>query len=235
MVSGGMTCVKYLLFCFNLLFAVSGIAILTIGAIIYVAYGHYSNFVYDSFQSAPLVLIIVGIIIFVVAFFGCCGAVKENHCMVITFSILLLVIFTMEIGTGIAGYIRRNEVEGMLENKLNSTMFDYYTNEDIKNTWDIVQHEVECCGMTGPQDWYKVTHNDSLPHTCCPNTPDDGSCTMKSRNKYTDSCFGELKELFTKYASVIGGVGIGIAVSQLIGVIFACCLARSIREEYETV
>jgi hypothetical protein len=58
------------------------------------------------------------------------------------FSVLLLVIFTLEVGTGIAGYIRRNEVETMLENKLNSTMFDYYNNEKIKETWDIAQHEV---------------------------------------------------------------------------------------------
>lgn len=63
---------------------VSGAVILAIGAVIYVVYGHYSNFVYDSFQSAPLVLIIVGVIIFLVAFFGCCGACKENHCMIIT-------------------------------------------------------------------------------------------------------------------------------------------------------
>jgi hypothetical protein len=29
----------------------------------------------------------VGIIVFVVAFFGCCGAVKENHCMIMTVSL----------------------------------------------------------------------------------------------------------------------------------------------------
>jgi CD63 antigen len=84
MVSGGMTCVKYLLFVFNLLFFVSGVVMLAIGAVIYVVYAHYYNFVYDSFQSAPLILIIVGVIIFLVAFFGCCGACKENHCMIIT-------------------------------------------------------------------------------------------------------------------------------------------------------
>jgi CD63 antigen len=235
MVSGGMTCVKYLLFVFNLLFFVSGVVMLAIGAVIYVVYAHYYNFVYDSFQSAPLILIIVGVIIFLVAFFGCCGACKENHCMIITFSVLLLVIFTLEVGTGIAGYIRRNEVETMLENKLNSTMFDYYNNEKIKETWDIAQHEAKCCGMNGPDDWRRVIHNDTLPHTCCPDTPDDGSCTNKSPNVYKDACYFKLKEVFTKYGSIIGGVGIGIAICQLMGVIFACCLARSIRQEYETV
>lgn len=64
----------------------SGIAILTVGVIAHVVYSHYSNFVYPSYQSAPLVLIGVGVVIFVVAFFGCCGAVKENYCMIVTVS-----------------------------------------------------------------------------------------------------------------------------------------------------
>lgn len=60
------------------------------------------------------------------------------------FSVLLTVIFALEIGAGIAAYVRRGEVETMLENKLNSTMFDYYKNEDIQKSWDIAQHEVGC-------------------------------------------------------------------------------------------
>ncbi|XP_074029720.1 CD63 antigen [Leptinotarsa decemlineata] len=235
MVSSGMSCVKYLLFAFNLLFAISGIAILTVGVIVHVVYSHYSNFVYSSYQSTPLVLIGVGVVIFIITFFGCCGAVKENHCLVITYSVLLIVILMLELITGIVGYVKRSDVEMMLENKLNSTMNEYYINEDIKNTWDIAQHEAECCGMNGPTDWYRVTGNDSLPHTCCPDTQDDGSCTMKTSNHYTASCIDKLKFAFKKYGAIIGGVGIGIAALQLIGVMFACCLARSIRKEYEIV
>lgn len=235
MVSGGMACVKYLLFCFNLLFAFSGITILTVGVIFHIAYSHYSNFVYPSFQIAPLVLIGVGVVIFIVAFFGCCGAVKENQCMIITFSILLVAIFILEVSAGVFGYIRRNEVGTMLEDKLNTTIYEYYKNEEIRKTWDIAQHEGECCGIRGPKDWHLVMKNDTLPHTCCPNTADDGSCTITTPNHYTASCFDKLRDMFSNYATVIGGIAIGISVFQLVGVLFACVLARSIRREYETV
>lgn len=234
MVSSAMTCVKYLLFCFNLLFAISGIAILTVGSIIYALYHSYSEFVDPSFGSAPLVLIIVGVIVFIVAFFGCCGAVRENHCMIITFSVFLLIIFSLELAAGIAGYVRRSEVENMLENRLNATMYDYYTKPEIQRSWDIMQHELNCCGMHGPEDWKNVNHNDSLPHTCCPNISNDGTCTMRSE-KFDKPCLNVLKDALVTYGSLIGGVGIGIALVQLIGVVFACCLARSIRKEYETV
>ncbi|KAJ8945383.1 hypothetical protein NQ318_007029 [Aromia moschata] len=140
MVSGGMTCIKYLLFLLQPTFC--SIAILTVGAIVHVAYAHYSTFVYASYQSAPLVLVVVGVVIFIVAFFGCCGAVKENHCMIVTFSVLLFVILGLEISAGIVGYAKRTEVKHMLEDKLNTTMYKYYTNEDFQQSWDIAQHEV---------------------------------------------------------------------------------------------
>ncbi|KAK5645237.1 hypothetical protein RI129_006537 [Pyrocoelia pectoralis] len=235
MVSAGMTCIKYLLFCFNLLFAISGIAILTVGAIIHALYYHYSQFVDPSLGSAPILLIIVGVIVFVVAFFGCCGAVKENHCMIITFSAFLVIIFCLEMAAGVAGYVRRNDIESMLDTHLNNTMHNYYNKTDDQRSWDIMQHELTCCGMTGPDDWELITHDSSLPHTCCPNVPPKGSCTINTPDHYTKSCRDELQEALIKYGSVIGGVGVSIALIQLIGVVFACCLARSIRKEYETV
>ncbi|CAH1985552.1 unnamed protein product [Acanthoscelides obtectus] len=141
MVSGGMSCIKYLLFCFNLLFAISGIAILTVGAILHISYSDYTNFVDRSYQYSPIILIAVGVIIFIVAFLGCCGAVKENICMIVTFIVLLVAILILEIIVGLVGYIKKNEVEVMLEKNLNSTMHSYYNNPEIRKSWDITQHE----------------------------------------------------------------------------------------------
>jgi len=77
----------------------------------------------------------VGFIVFFVTFFGCCGAIKENHCMTATFTVLLVTIqssklnkcfqflfpncfcafekvflFLLELGAGIAAYMLRSEV-----------------------------------------------------------------------------------------------------------------------------
>jgi len=37
-----------------------------------------------NFTASPIAMMVVGSIIFVVAFFGCCGAFRESHCMIIT-------------------------------------------------------------------------------------------------------------------------------------------------------
>lgn len=58
------------------------------------------------------------------------------------FSVLLLLIFALELGAGIAGYMMRGEVRTMVENRLNTTMEEYLTNSDIRRSWDIMQHDV---------------------------------------------------------------------------------------------
>ena len=93
-----------------LLFQLSGLFLIVTGGVVQGAYSQYLDFLGDQFFSTPVFLVIVGCIIFFVAFFGCCGAIKENHCMTLTFSILLGIIFLMEIGAGIAAYRLKSEV-----------------------------------------------------------------------------------------------------------------------------
>ncbi len=127
-------------FCFSLL-QLTGLILIVTGIVIQGVYSQYLDFLGSSFFNAPVLLIIVGFIIFFVTFFGCCGAIKareqnefftcgnsgvfhwlnfaffffqnlsqENHCMTMTFSVLLGVIFLVEIGAGIAAYSMKTEV-----------------------------------------------------------------------------------------------------------------------------
>lgn len=81
----------------------------------------------------------VGALAFLIAFVGCCGAVKESSCMVLTFSVFLVVIFLCEIGIGIAGYIKHGQLNAILEKGFNQTMIDYEENVDA---WKLIQSEV---------------------------------------------------------------------------------------------
>lgn len=43
-----------------------------------------------NYDLLPIVIIVIGVIIFVIAFFGCCGAIRESTCMLTTVSALKL-------------------------------------------------------------------------------------------------------------------------------------------------
>ncbi|KDR06367.1 CD63 antigen [Zootermopsis nevadensis] len=213
MVSGGMTCVKYVLFVFNLIFAVSGIAILVTGAIVQNFYSNYTDFIHGKFFVGPVLLIVVGVVVFVVAFFGCCGAVKENHCMIMTFAGFLLVLFGLELAGGITGYVLQDDVESMLQTALNKSMSKYSYNKEVTKSWDIMQHDLTCCGTNGAEDWFNVYYkNHTLPDTCCPNA---SPCEYSNKDHYVDGCLSLLEDKVKHYALLLGGVGIGVAFIQV--------------------
>ncbi|KAL2716451.1 CD63 antigen [Vespula squamosa] len=236
MVSGSMACVKYLLFLFNLIFAITGIVFISVGAVILVVYSGYDNFVDSWFFAAPVLMIIVGIVVFLVSFFGCCGAVKENHCMLITYSVFLMIIFALELGAGISGYVMRSEVDSMLLNRLNTTFYQYKSDENIRKSWDVMQYDLRCCGIESPADWAKLEYTDNvIPDSCCTEISTDEKCDSNSIFSNSEGCMSKLQQTIEYNSLALASVGIGIALTQLIGVTFACCLARSIRREYETV
>lgn len=81
-----------------------------IGAVIRDKYGDYFSYADNSFANVPVFLIVVGVIVFCVGFLGCCGAIKENYCMVTTFAVLLGIIFILEIVAGAVGFAYKSKV-----------------------------------------------------------------------------------------------------------------------------
>ncbi|XP_046461293.1 CD63 antigen-like [Daphnia pulex] len=240
----GMKFIKYLLFIFNLLFAVSGITLIITAAVIQGLYSTYLDFLGNEFLSAPMLFIIVGVVIFLVAFFGCCGAVRENNCMMITFSVFLAVIFICELAGGIAAYVLRNDVDVTLTENMYKAQQQYNVtgHEGVTETWNIMQNEVHCCGVKNYSDWANTTfsHGINVPDSCCKEyTVGCGSNMILSPDAderlWTVGCVPELAEQVKHKAGVFAGIGVGIAFIQLIGIVFACLLAKAIRGSYHSV
>ncbi|XP_013104944.1 CD63 antigen [Stomoxys calcitrans] len=235
MASGGLTCVKYLTFFCNLLFALSGVLILLIGAMVQFNYAHYSNFVSDHIWTAPIILMVVGALVAFICFMGCCGALKENSCMILSFAILALIVFFLEIGLGIAGYIKHTGLRQIMETQFNATMEQYNERKDYRDAWSLLQTELGCCGIQGPNDWEKVFSNETMPASCCPmiNLNEATSCTVTHANK--NGCLKELLDILDSKTLALAVVVLGVAGIQFLTILFACCLYRSFRRSYQTV
>lgn len=249
MVQGGMKCIKYILFLFNLLFVIFGVVLIAVGVTTKTGYNKYIHFLHsDGLSAPPNLFIVAGSVMLLIAFLGCCGAVRENHCMIMTYSVLVGLLLIMELGAGIAAFALEDDVEEMVSEGLNMTMKDYgmENKTDITKAWNVAQSSLECCGVNNYTDWHSVRMQLTplIPESCCRNGsfPD---CTAAITNAtYKDETFvksyiytsGCLPKVVADIAiSRIGTIGIVLAVIELVGVIFACFMARSIRYSYETV
>ena len=67
-------------------FQLAGIGLIVAGAIVQIKFKDYLTVIGGQFGSAAALLIAVGAIIFIIAFFGCCGAWKENYICVMIVS-----------------------------------------------------------------------------------------------------------------------------------------------------
>lgn len=75
----------------------TGVALIVMGAYVHIEMNQYLNFLDDSYLTSQTVFIVVGVVILVVGFFGCCGACTESYCMMYTFAILLAVVIITEV------------------------------------------------------------------------------------------------------------------------------------------
>ncbi|XP_062976005.1 CD63 antigen [Elgaria multicarinata webbii] len=238
-VEGGMKCVKFLVFFFNFIFWLCGIALIALGVFVQIELKKTLMVTSPSSASgAPIVILVVGVIVFFISFFGCCGAMKENYCMVTTFAVLLTLIFLVEIAAAIAGYIYKDKIKSVIDEEIRAEMQQYGNDTTITNLLDDMQKNNSCCGATSYKDWFNVTKFSSgkVPESCCKSN--STTCTTNpsaATGVYTQGCATKVETWLRKHIIIVAAVALGIAFFELLGIIFACCLMKGIRSGYEVM
>ncbi|XP_037806608.1 23 kDa integral membrane protein [Lucilia sericata] len=234
--SCGMSLIKYILFAFNIVFAISGLGILIAGSVVLADVNEFNHFIEGKVTAPPIVLIVTGLIIFLIASLGCFGAIKESPTLLLAYALLLAIIFIIELAVGIAASVFKNDLEMMIKNSLQDSI--KRSNQEDTMAWDNIQRKLMCCGVDNPSDWRTMSANKTLPPSCCrPQYIEQnvGHCTespaLGKDKYYQEGCVGKLKERIEKNAIILIGVGIGIAFIQILGIILACYLASTIRHE----
>ena len=64
----------------------SGLGLIVVGVMAHMKYSVFSVLTGQTLGYLIYAIILIGAVIFVVAFYGCCGAVRENNCMITTVS-----------------------------------------------------------------------------------------------------------------------------------------------------
>ncbi|XP_037293591.1 23 kDa integral membrane protein-like [Manduca sexta] len=195
----------------------AGLGLLGIGIAVQLQISAITNLITDSsFQVAPISSMVVGGIVFVVAFFGCCGAIRESNCMLVTYSIFMLVLMVLKLTLAVLIFVKLDDVVQEIPRWLN----------EVFNRDPIGFHEIErtfqCCGPAGPVSYLNL----KLPDTCCASPP----CNIVSSDNFS-GCNGILQDFFNTFGLVIGVVAIVVVAIELVAVVFGLCLANHVRNK----
>jgi hypothetical protein len=215
-----MKCIKYSLFIFNFIFWLIGAALLSFGLWLYFAPGarqmlHTSG---DSVGTLALIVIVIGSIIMLLGFLGCCGSILENKCMLVVFFILMTLIFLAVLTAGLLlvfmwNAFRNPAIEMINWDLLNKTKI-YETDEGVRTYLDQIQTSLHCCGAEGPADY----HGTSKPTSCHAYTE---GCTRKIEEKMDDVWLKIVIAFFTT------------AFVALVGMVISMMLCCALRDEYD--
>ncbi|XP_050720937.1 CD63 antigen-like [Eriocheir sinensis] len=241
----GPLTVKYLVFIFNFLFFISGLVLMIVGGI---AQGFFSSnmiFFHGRYETPAMGIVILGAVILVISFFGCCGAKRENVFMLRVFAGLMVLVLLLEFAVAITVAVLRPNIEELVKKNMNESMQHYGDPKDLVTiSWDDLQRKHHCCGTVNYTDWRTTAYGsnssvEGVPDSCCKAPVIEGcghdiweEATPPSQI-YMTPCYKAITESArANTGAIIGGI-IGLALLQMVGVWMSCCLIRAVKERYE--
>ncbi|XP_069115712.1 CD63 antigen-like [Argopecten irradians] len=271
-------CGQIILVIINLIFALVGILLLTVGSIVKwggnimddVLSDWYSNFrkaleeagvdnssienfnIEEFMQDAAIAFIVVGIFFFLLGIIGCIGACCKVRCLLIVYSIIVVLVILVELTFVILLFTIRDDIDKWLKKPLEEAIADEYTGTNgtdaVTLGLNFIMSEFECCGVENFTEfnetatkWQKIVPNQVIPLICCRNaTGDNFECLTSPNpgNSYSDKgCFSAIEDWVNDNANILIGSGAGVAAVEILLVLFACVVCArnksSKRSEYE--
>ncbi|KAM9328714.1 tetraspanin-33 isoform 2-T2 [Pholidichthys leucotaenia] len=203
-----------------------------------------------------IMLLIVGVLMFIITFCGCVGSLRENICLLQTFCISLTVIFIIQLVAGILGFIFSDKARGTVTKMINKAIVHYRDDIDLQNLIDFGQKEFDCCGAVAYTDWsnnmyFNCSDNNpsrercSVPFSCCLTLNETVINTMCGRNMqtydflkagyfiHTNGCIDNLVNWIHSNLFILGGIALGLAIPQLVGILLSQILINQIKDQIE--
>ncbi|XP_030637091.1 tetraspanin-33 [Chanos chanos] len=245
--------VKYLLFFFNVIFWVISVMLVVVG--VYARLMKYEAAMVCFTVDPAILLMIVGGLMFLITFCGCVGSLRENICLLETFCITLTVIFILQLASGVLGFVFSDKARHKVTEVFNNAIKHYRDDLDLQNLIDFGQRKFSCCGGVSYLDWshnmyFNCTSDNpskercSVPFSCCLLSQEEGIInTMCGHGMQdmefdkaadfinTSGCIDKLVNWFHSNLFLLGGIALGLAIPQLVGILLSQVLVNQIRDQ----
>lgn len=177
---------KYVLFIFNFIVMSFGAAVLGLSIYFYIdtiKYVGYSAISWPIYSTVFIIVVGIGLLSFIVGFFGCCGACKESSCMLCLYLTICIAICALA-GTLVylseQNNISASDIKLQMQHDIEIIIqrsYSRYNETSVANiVIDNIQEDFQCCGSNNFTDW--------------------ASSAQNNRSKYDAGVFGKVESSY---------------------------------------
>ncbi|XP_010225967.1 PREDICTED: tetraspanin-1 [Tinamus guttatus] len=220
---GFFTFIKVMMILFNLTIFLGGAVLLGVGIWVVVDEDSFLK-IFGAISTSLLqvvnvsyFLIVIGAILLIIGFLGCCGAQKESKCLLMLFFTVVLIIFIAEVAAAVVALVYTGLAETLLTATVAPLLKDKFgKDESLTQIWNVTMNELHCCGLNNYTDLTEspwLQKYKSYPAPCCSGKQPCNETLAEESD--VPGCFQQLLTEIRKNAGVVGGVAAGIAVLEL--------------------
>lgn len=248
-------CYKYLMFSYNIIFWLLGAALIAAGLWAWSEKGvlqDLSSLTRVSGFDPVWVVLAAGVVMFVLGFAGCVGALRENLCLLKAFSSMVGLVFVAEVVVVVLVLVFQSQVLEWIQTFFINNIKGYRDDIDLQNLIDSLQTSTMCCGAQGPEDWEQNRYfscnksNPSrercgVPFSCCVQDPAESvvnsqcgyGVRLENKSKwpeliYSKGCIPALEAWLPGNLYTVAVVFIVISALQMFGIYLARSLITDI-------
>uniref|UniRef100_A0A3P8RL75 Tetraspanin n=1 Tax=Amphiprion percula TaxID=161767 RepID=A0A3P8RL75_AMPPE len=218
-----LSCMKYLMFIFNFFIFLGGSFLLGVGVWVLVDPMGFREIVAVNplLFTGVYVILAMGALLFLLGFLGCCGAIRENKCLLLFVSDHVMVLTRQ--------YFTR-DLKRHYQGRNNTDVFS--------STWNAIMTTFDCCGVSGPEDFEEslfrlLSPSKMVPEACCQRNGflgDGGMEQCVSGHVFSlQGCYSAMVDYFETYIYTAGALAIVVLTIELFAMVFAMCLFRGIQ------
>ncbi|XP_068147112.1 23 kDa integral membrane protein-like [Drosophila tropicalis] len=216
--------VNFILYVVNVVFLVIGILLIVLGSIML---SHINQFtgvanLIDT-NTIPICITVLGVLIFVISFFGCCGIFKQSTCMTGTYATMIFILFILELVLTCWVFVNRSAFVRDMTALVNTVWDENTAANDYP--MGVLELAFNCCGDISYLDY----GNQTIPGTCCGNTNRTATCSSDVY-VFKQGCSEKMTEFWEDNTNIIRWSGLGICIFELIVFLLAGALTNCMRQ-----
>lgn len=220
-----ISCIKYTLFCINIVAFMFGAALFGICIWMRKDPGMedwVTRLDLWEFYSGVYVLLTASVLVLVTTFVGCCSALTENQRALQLFAGTQGLCFLVGLA-GTAVLLDFSTYNSTIQPLLRRVFLQLIMNsqyEDVSYVLNQVQESVSCCGADGASDY--LTLRKPLPTECRDTV---------TGNAFFYGCVEELTWFLEERSAWVAGIAMSLCLGHVVNIVLSMLLVKALRQE----